>query len=165
RSWTGRAFATTTNPIRKEYTGNAPKCTNYNYHHQLEVPCRLCTNCNRFGHLTKDCRVGPKVVNPPNAKNPTAACGAYFECGGMDHYKAACPRLNRAPRPGGNRPNQAMVVEGGQGRRNNGDQARGRAFIMGAGEARQDPNIVTGTFTLDAHYATTLSDYGADYIC
>ncbi|GJR04199.1 putative reverse transcriptase domain-containing protein [Tanacetum coccineum] len=164
RSWTGRAFATTTNPIRKEYTGNAPKCTNYNYHHQLEVPCRLCTNCNRFGHLTKDCRVGPKVVNPPNAKNSTAARGAYFECGGMDHYKAACPRLNRAPRPGGNRPNQAMVVEGGQGRRNNGDQARGRAFIMGAGEARQDPNIVTGTFTLDDGYATTLSDYGADYI-
>ncbi|GJV72253.1 putative reverse transcriptase domain-containing protein, partial [Tanacetum coccineum] len=34
---------------------------------------------------------------------------------------------------------------------------------MGAGEARQDPNIVTGTFTLDNHYATTLFDSGADY--
>ncbi|GJS39992.1 reverse transcriptase domain-containing protein [Tanacetum coccineum] len=39
----------------------------------------------------------------------------YFKCGGMDHYKAACPRLNRALRPGENSPNQAMVVEGGQG--------------------------------------------------
>ncbi|GJU71244.1 putative reverse transcriptase domain-containing protein [Tanacetum coccineum] len=36
RSRTGRAFATTTNPVRKEYTGNAPKCTNCNYHHQPE---------------------------------------------------------------------------------------------------------------------------------
>ncbi|GJS91945.1 putative reverse transcriptase domain-containing protein [Tanacetum coccineum] len=163
RSRMGRAFATTTNPVRKEYTINAPKCTNCNYHYQLEVPCRLCTNCNRFGHLAKDCKVGPRVVNPPNARNLTAACGACFECSGMDHYKAACPRLNRASRPGGNLLNQAMIVEGGQGCGNNGDQARGRAFMMGAWEARQDPNIVTGTFTLDNHYATTLFDSGADY--
>ncbi|GKA98745.1 putative reverse transcriptase domain-containing protein [Tanacetum coccineum] len=33
---------------------------------------------------------------------------------------------------------------GGQGRRNQGNQARGRAFMLGAEEARQDPNIVTG---------------------
>ncbi|GKC58699.1 putative reverse transcriptase domain-containing protein, partial [Tanacetum coccineum] len=41
--------------------------------------------------------------------------------------------------------------------------ARGRAFILGAEEARQDPNIVTGTFTLNNHFATTLFDSGADY--
>ncbi|GJX54932.1 reverse transcriptase domain-containing protein [Tanacetum coccineum] len=128
RSKTGKAFATTTNLVRKEYTGNAPKCTNFNYHHQPEVPCRLCTNCSRFRHLAKDCRVGPRVVNPPNARDPTATRRACFECG--DHYKAACPRLNRAPRPGGNCPNQAMVVEGGQGLGNNGDLARGRAFMI-----------------------------------
>ncbi|GJV72254.1 hypothetical protein Tco_1492249 [Tanacetum coccineum] len=121
RSRMGRAFATITNHVRKEYTGNAPKCTNCNYHHQPEVPCRLCTNCNRFRHLPKDCRVWPRVVNLPNARNPTAARGACFECGGMDHYKAAFPRLNRALRPGGNHPNQAMAIEGGQGHGNNGD--------------------------------------------
>ncbi|GJY76273.1 putative reverse transcriptase domain-containing protein, partial [Tanacetum coccineum] len=163
RSRMGRAFATTTNPVRKEYTINAPKCTKCNYHHQLEVPCCLCTNCNRFRHLAKDCKVGPRVVNPPNARNPTAACGACFECSGMDHYKAACPRLNRASRPGGNLPNQAMIVEGGQGCGNNGDQVCGKAFMIGAWEARQDPNRVTGTFTLDNHYATTLFDSGANY--
>ncbi|GKA31328.1 hypothetical protein Tco_0717633 [Tanacetum coccineum] len=32
----------------------------------------------------------------------------------------------------------------GQGRGNQGNQARGRAFMLGAEEARQDPNIVTG---------------------
>ncbi|GKE19749.1 hypothetical protein Tco_1431261, partial [Tanacetum coccineum] len=56
-----------------------------------------------------------------------------------------------------------MAIEGSQGRGNNGNQACGRAFVMGVEEARQDPNIVTGTFTLNNHYATTLFDSGADY--
>ncbi|GJW56489.1 putative reverse transcriptase domain-containing protein [Tanacetum coccineum] len=50
-----------------------------------------------------------------------------------------------------------------QGRGNQGNQARGRAFMLGVEEARQDLNIITGTFTLNDHYATTLFDYGADY--
>ncbi|GJY15895.1 putative reverse transcriptase domain-containing protein [Tanacetum coccineum] len=49
------------------------------------------------------------------------------------------------------------------GHGNQGNQARGRAFMLGAEEARQDPNIMTGTFTLNDHYATTLFDSGADY--
>nr|GFB12493.1 putative reverse transcriptase domain-containing protein [Tanacetum cinerariifolium] len=43
------------------------------------------------------------------------------------------------------------------------NQAKGRAFTLGAEEARQDPNIVTCTFTLNDHFATTLFDSGADY--
>ncbi|GKD22684.1 putative reverse transcriptase domain-containing protein [Tanacetum coccineum] len=42
-------------------------------------------------------------------------------------------------------------------------EARGRAFMLGAEEARQDPNIMTGTFTLNNHFATTLFNSGADY--
>ncbi|GJW57361.1 putative reverse transcriptase domain-containing protein [Tanacetum coccineum] len=38
-----------------------------------------------------------------------------------------------------------------------------RAFMLGAEEARQDSNIVTGTFTLNNHFATTLFESGADY--
>ncbi|GJS78265.1 putative reverse transcriptase domain-containing protein [Tanacetum coccineum] len=49
------------------------------------------------------------------------------------------------------------------GRGNQGNQARGRAFMLGAEEARQDLNIMTGTFTLNNHFATTLFDSGADY--
>ncbi|GJX85977.1 putative reverse transcriptase domain-containing protein [Tanacetum coccineum] len=56
-----------------------------------------------------------------------------------------------------------MAIEGGQGHGNNGNQAHGRAFVMEAEEARQDPNIMTGMFTLNNHYATTLFDSGADY--
>ncbi|GKD33525.1 hypothetical protein Tco_1249034, partial [Tanacetum coccineum] len=96
RSKTGRAFSIITNPVRKEYTGAAPKYPNCNYHHQPEVPCHLCTNFNRSGTL-------PKI----------AGWGL------------------------------AMAVEGGQGRGNNGNQARRRAIMIGGEEARQDPNIVT----------------------
>ncbi|GJZ85537.1 putative reverse transcriptase domain-containing protein [Tanacetum coccineum] len=163
RSRTGNAFATTANPVRREYTGTTPKCTNCNLHHSPESPCRACFSCNRLGHLAKDCRVVPRMVNPVNARNPTAARGACFECGGTDHFKAACPRLNQAQRPGGGRPNQVVAIDGGQGRGNNGNRARGGAFMLGAEEARQDPNIMTGTFTLNNHYATTLFDSGADY--
>ncbi|GKA87389.1 hypothetical protein Tco_0809153 [Tanacetum coccineum] len=51
--------------------------------------------------------------------------------------------LNRAQGPGGNRPNPVVVNNGGQGRGNQRNQARGKAFMLGAEEALQDPNIVT----------------------
>ncbi|GKA27235.1 putative reverse transcriptase domain-containing protein [Tanacetum coccineum] len=57
---------------------------------------------------------------------------------------SACPRLNRAQGPEENGPNQVASNNGGQGYGNQGNQARGRAFMLGAGEACQDPNIVTG---------------------
>ncbi|GJZ78148.1 putative reverse transcriptase domain-containing protein [Tanacetum coccineum] len=163
RTRTRNAFATTTNPIRRENPGTTPKCTTCNFYHPPEAPCYTCFNYNRPGHLAKDCRVVPRNVNLVNARNPAAARGACFECGGTDHYKSACLRMNRAQGPRVNRPNQALAIDGGQGHGNNGNQARGRAFMLGAEEARQDPKIVTGTFTLNNHYATTLYDSGVDY--
>nr|GEV77666.1 hypothetical protein [Tanacetum cinerariifolium] len=109
---------------RRENTGVAPTCTTCNFYHPLEAPCRTCFNCNRPGHLAKDCRVVPRNVNPINARNLVAARGACFECGGTDHYKSACPRLNQAQGPGVNRLNQALAIDMGQGRRNNDNQAR-----------------------------------------
>ncbi|GKD80717.1 putative reverse transcriptase domain-containing protein [Tanacetum coccineum] len=98
---------------------------------------------NAFAITTNpDYRVAPRMLNPVNAKNPTAAPGACYECGRTDHLKAACPRLNQAQRLGGNHPNQVVVNNGGQGYGNNGNQARRRAFLLGAEEARQDPNIL-----------------------
>ncbi|GKC59993.1 reverse transcriptase domain-containing protein, partial [Tanacetum coccineum] len=100
-----------------------------------------------------DCRVVPKNVNLINVRNPTPARGACYECGSTDHLKPACPRLNRAQGPGGNRPNQGVANKGVQGHGNQGNQARGRAFMLGAEEARQDPNIVTGMHWLSNHKA------------
>ncbi|GJY65709.1 putative reverse transcriptase domain-containing protein [Tanacetum coccineum] len=59
-------------------------------------------------------------------------------------YLFTTPPSNSAQGPEENRPNQVAANNGGQGRGNQGNQARGRAFMLGAEEARQDPNIVTG---------------------
>ncbi|GKC38504.1 putative reverse transcriptase domain-containing protein, partial [Tanacetum coccineum] len=158
---TGNIFATTVNPIGRENIGTWPKCTTCNSYHAPGGPCRICFNCNRPGHLVRDCRDVPRNVNPVNARNPTVR--ARYECGSTDHVWLAFPRLNRAQGPEENRPNQVAANNGGQGHGNQGNQARGRAFMLGAEEAHQDPNIVKGTFTLNNHFATTLFDSGADY--
>ncbi|GJY35821.1 putative reverse transcriptase domain-containing protein [Tanacetum coccineum] len=163
RNRTRNAFATTANPVGRENTGAWPKCTTCNSYHVPGGPYRTCFNCNCLGHLARDCRVMPRNVNPVNVRNPTPARGACYECGSTDHLKLACPRLNRAQGPPGNHLNQVVANNGGQGGENQGNQARGRAFMLGAEEARKDPNIVTGTFTLNNHFATTLFDFGADY--
>nr|GEU81336.1 putative reverse transcriptase domain-containing protein [Tanacetum cinerariifolium] len=77
--------------VRREYTSKTPKCTNCNLHHLPESPYRACFSCNCLGHFAKDCKVVSRMVNPVNARNPTAAHGVCFECGGTDHFKAACP--------------------------------------------------------------------------
>ncbi|GJY81283.1 putative reverse transcriptase domain-containing protein [Tanacetum coccineum] len=142
RTRTGNAFATTVNPVGIENTGTWPKCTICNSYHAPEGPCRTCFNYNRPSHLEKDCRGVPRNVNPINARNPTVR--ACYECGSIDHVRSACPRLNRGQRPEENRPNQVAANNGGQGRGNQGNQARVRAFMLGAEEACLDPNIMTG---------------------
>ncbi|GJS94097.1 putative reverse transcriptase domain-containing protein [Tanacetum coccineum] len=133
RTRTGNDFASTANPIGRENMGAWPKCTTCNSYHAPGGPCHTCFNCNRPGHLAKDCKGVPRNVNPVNARNPTVRT-----CCSTDHVR-------------------------GQGRKNQGNQARGRAFMLGAEEACQESNIMTGTFTLNNHFATTLFDSGADY--
>ncbi|GKB27808.1 putative reverse transcriptase domain-containing protein, partial [Tanacetum coccineum] len=67
--------------------------------------------------------------------------------------KSACPRFNKAQGPRGNHPNQVAANNKGQGRGNQRNQARGRAFMLGADEARQDLNIMTGMDWLSNHKA------------
>nr|GEV54266.1 hypothetical protein [Tanacetum cinerariifolium] len=90
RTMIGNSFATIANPVRREYTGMAPKGTTCNFHHSPKTPCRTCFNCNCPRHFGKNCRVVPKNVNPVNARNLTAR--ACYECGSTNHVKAACPR-------------------------------------------------------------------------
>ncbi|GKF46401.1 putative reverse transcriptase domain-containing protein, partial [Tanacetum coccineum] len=89
-----------------------------------------------LARIRMDCRGVPRNVNPVNARNPTVR--ACYECGTTDHVRSACPKLNRAQGPEENRLNQVAANNGGQGRRNQRNQARGRAFMLGAEEARQD---------------------------
>nr|GEY30098.1 putative reverse transcriptase domain-containing protein [Tanacetum cinerariifolium] len=113
RTRTGNAFASTANPIGRENMGAWPKCITCNSYHTPGGPCRTCFNCNRPGHLVKDCRGVPRNVNPVNARNLTVR--TCYECGSTDHCL-------------GNQENQA----------------KGKAFMLGAEKARQNPKIVTG---------------------
>nr|GEU43523.1 reverse transcriptase domain-containing protein [Tanacetum cinerariifolium] len=95
---TGNAFATTTNPVKKENTGTVPKCTTCNTHHLPGVPCRTCFNYNRPDHFAKDCRMVPRNVNPINARNLTIrACRSsqvsmsYVESGSKARGKPSEP--------------------------------------------------------------------------
>ncbi|GKG03613.1 putative reverse transcriptase domain-containing protein, partial [Tanacetum coccineum] len=141
------AFATIANRVGRENMGAWPKCTTCNSYYASGGPYRTCFNCNRPGHLAKDCKGVLRNVNPSNARNLTVR--ACYECGSIDHVMPACPRWNRVQGPGGNHPNQVVANNEGQGRGNQENQARGRAFMLRAEEARQDPNIMTGTFTLN----------------
>ncbi|KAJ9538993.1 hypothetical protein OSB04_031726 [Centaurea solstitialis] len=107
--------------------------------------CIVCSRCGRGGHTDKGCKKG-----------------TCFECGSLNHYRNDCPKLNQRPYANRVQPaNQATQAnQANQG--NRGGLARGRAFVIGAEEAKQNPDVVTGTFLLNNYPATVLFDSGAD---
>ncbi|GJW93106.1 putative reverse transcriptase domain-containing protein [Tanacetum coccineum] len=64
------------------------------------------------------------------------------------HYKSECPKLK----------NQTCGNKAGKKT----DEAKGKAYVLGGGEANPDSNVVTGTFLLNNHYASMLFDSGTD---
>ncbi|GJW14299.1 putative nucleotidyltransferase, ribonuclease H [Tanacetum coccineum] len=148
-----------TAPPRNEYV-NYPKCTKYNTHHIEGGSCKVCFNCQRPGHFAKDCRE-PKRAVPVNTMRMNHNQRVCYECGSPDHLKSTCPKLGRAPGQAGNQ----LAIEGNRGSRNNRNAVRGRAYNVNvnADEASRDPNVVTGTFSLNNHFATVLFDSGADF--
>nr|XP_043625615.1 uncharacterized protein LOC122597044 [Erigeron canadensis] len=172
RARVGRMYGTT-EMGQKGYVGQHPLCGKCNLYHLATSPCKTCFNCQKFGHLARDCRaprvqaaplnVVPLNVIPPNSRNLQGNRGACYECGSTDHYRNLCPRLNRQPAPAAANPNQLQIVGPPPPRANQGQQDRGRVFPLNAVEAANDPNVVTGTFLLNDHDATMLFDFGADY--
>nr|GFA24689.1 hypothetical protein [Tanacetum cinerariifolium] len=64
RQNTGRVY-TTASGEKKQYGGSKPLCAKCNYHH--DGPCApKCHNCNKIGHLARDCR---NMANTNNANN------------------------------------------------------------------------------------------------
>nr|GFC80736.1 reverse transcriptase domain-containing protein [Tanacetum cinerariifolium] len=132
---------------KKQYGGSKPLCAKCNYHHDgLCAP--KCHNCNKIGHLARDCRVTANTNNANNQRGtelgqkPTC-----YECGVKGHYKRECPK----PKNNNN--------QGNQGGRNN---APARVYVIGHAGTDPDDNVVTGTFLLNNRYASILFDTGAD---
>ncbi|GJV86194.1 putative reverse transcriptase domain-containing protein [Tanacetum coccineum] len=82
---------------------------------------------------SKDCRAPVRQVAQVNAVRMSNNLRVCYECGSPDHFRNTCPK--------------------------------GRAFNVNvnAMEAVQDPNVVTGTFSLNDHFVTVLFDSGADF--
>ncbi|KAD4982452.1 hypothetical protein E3N88_19123 [Mikania micrantha] len=143
-----------TNPPKKQYVGNQPLCNACRLHHPANVPCRICTNCGRYGHLVSTCRTTrPQFNNQLNQANhamgqnnqapPLAIQGrACYNCGDQGHFRNQCPRLATQ--------NPIVPVN------------RGRAFNINANEAQNNNDVVNGTFLVDNQYASILFDTGAD---
>nr|GEX20194.1 hypothetical protein [Tanacetum cinerariifolium] len=124
----------------------------------LSMANRLTTDGIKDGIFKKKENAGNKksVVN----ERPRPTC---YECGDPNHFRRNYLRMNQATTAGGNCPNPVLAIEGNPKLGNNRNRAQGRAFTLGVAEALQDLNVVTGTFSLNDHFAIVLFDSGADY--
>ncbi|PWA91039.1 reverse transcriptase domain-containing protein [Artemisia annua] len=150
-----KAYAAGTSE-KREYVGDAPLCNRCKLHHRGECTVK-CRNCQRVGHMAKNCRsrsLATAQAAPPNNRKAEVTC---FGCGEKGHYKSECKK----PRNQGNGGNNQMTA-GSVGNQGNGGGATARVYAVGRREAQNDPNVVTGTFLLNNRYASILFDTGAD---
>lgn len=112
--------------------GKRPRCEKCTGSHAPGAACWFCVKCKKKGHTERFCRTSPSC----------------FNCGDPGHRRNRCPKLLSV----------STNLSSGSGV----DTARGRVFTLGSSEARQDPQVVTGTFLINNHPAFILFDSGAD---
>ncbi|GJT69824.1 putative reverse transcriptase domain-containing protein [Tanacetum coccineum] len=132
RQETARAYAVA--PAEgKGYAGTLPKCNRCNLHHNGQCPLK-CRRCQKLGHQEMDCGVKLPGTGDNHLRNVTC-----YGCGEKGHLRHMCPK----------------------GRNQQNEGARARAYVV-VENPQQNPNVVTGTFLLNDHYASVLFDSGAE---
>ncbi|GKE25910.1 putative reverse transcriptase domain-containing protein [Tanacetum coccineum] len=139
-------------PLRNDSVNTYPKCAKCYTFHPENAPCKLCYNCQKPGHFARLYWAPIRQVALVNAMKMGQNQRACYECGSLDHLCYDCPKLKQAICQEKN----PLALEGNKNTRNNGNQARGKAFNGNAVEALQDHKVVTGTFSLNNQFATVL---------
>nr|GEV97281.1 putative reverse transcriptase domain-containing protein [Tanacetum cinerariifolium] len=122
-----RAY-TAGNNERKPYNGSLPVCNKCKLHH--EGPCTLrCGKCNKVGHLTQDFKVTNSTTSTQRGQVVNQRAVTCFECGRQGYYRSDCLNLKEK-----NRRNKA-------GNKNGVGEARGKAYMLGGGDANPDSNV------------------------
>ncbi|GJR16022.1 reverse transcriptase domain-containing protein [Tanacetum coccineum] len=129
------------------YAGPLPYCNKCKLHHEGPYTMK-CGKCNKVGHMTRDCMNAVATTATQRAPVVNQRVPTCFECGRQGHYRVECPKLKNPTR--GNKAGKKT------------EEARGKAYVLGGGEANPDSNVVMGTFLLNNHYASMLFDLGAD---
>ncbi|GKD86524.1 reverse transcriptase domain-containing protein [Tanacetum coccineum] len=102
----------------------------------------LCNNCKL--HHEGPCTVRYGKCN--KVRHLTQDC----KCGRQGHYRSDCPKLKDQ-----NHGNKA-------GNKNCVGEARGKAYVLGGGDANTDSIVAKDKFLLNNHYASMIFDSGTD---
>ncbi|GJR92695.1 putative reverse transcriptase domain-containing protein [Tanacetum coccineum] len=123
--------------LDNNYRGNRtlPFCNKYKLHHEGQCTTK-CYNYKRIGHLARDCR-SVVTVTTQGTLGPNQGVVTCFECGVQGHYQKDCPKVKNQ-----NRGNKTRVPN-----------ARGKAYVLGEGDANPGSNTIT-----DISYAVELAD-------
>ncbi|GJT19676.1 putative reverse transcriptase domain-containing protein [Tanacetum coccineum] len=146
-------------PPKSDNVNTYLKCAKCYTFHPENAPCKLCYNCQKSGHFVRQCWAPIRKVAPVNAVKMGQNQRTCYECRSLDHLRYDCPKWKQATGPARN----LLAFKGNKNTRNNGNQARGKAFNGNAVEALQDPKVVTSIFSLNNQFATVLFDSGADF--